>query len=248
MQRLISQQESAASSDNEPARQKLSQLQTYTSQLCKDTSALLSQLSSVGGNTPSAKTQKIRLWNDFSVVLKSFQSIQYKEVDQSRAELRRVQAASHRSNLIELGSQLPPPPGSRAQEQQASQQRQQQQQLQQQQVQNSGYQQALMMDDETNLEMVREREAAVQALEKDILDVNDIFKKLATDVHNQAELVDSIEANVDSATIRVTEGAEQLGQARDYRDRARRKQLMLISFGIIGLALLIVIIYLSVKN
>ena len=38
-------------------------------------------------------------------------------------------------------------------------------------------------------------------------------------VHDQGELVDSIEANVETSSIRVNEGTEQLRQAERYQVR-----------------------------
>ncbi len=53
--------------------------------------------------------------------------------------------------------------------------------------------------------------------QSDILDVNTIFKDMATLVHDQGEIVDSIEANVESTHVRVQEGTEQLRQAETYK-------------------------------
>ncbi len=47
--------------------------------------------------------------------------------------------------------------------------------------------------------------------------MNTIFKDLATLVHEQGEMVDSIEENVSSAQIRVQEGADQLRMAERYK-------------------------------
>ena len=47
--------------------------------------------------------------------------------------------------------------------------------------------------------------------------MNTIFKDLATLVHDQGEMIDSIEANVESTHVRVQEGAEQLRQAETYK-------------------------------
>ena len=54
-------------------------------------------------------------------------------------------------------------------------------------------------------------------LQSDIIDVNTIFKDLATMVHEQGEMVDSIEQNVESTNIRVHEGTDQLRQAEAYK-------------------------------
>ena len=75
----------------------------------------------------------------------------------------------------------------------------------------------LQMEEEVDLEDLREREQSIRKIESDIVDVNQIFKDLATMVHAQGEVIDSIEANVESAAIQVQEGASQLSKARDYQ-------------------------------
>jgi t-SNARE complex subunit (syntaxin) len=85
-----------------------------------------------------------------------------------------------------------------------------------------------LQEDEQEMEQLRLREQAIRQLESDILDVNQIFKELATMVHEQGEIVDSIEAHVESAQIEVQEGARQLERAQTYQNRARRKQLCII--------------------
>jgi len=99
-----------------------------------------------------------------------------------------------------------------------------------------------MIEEEQNIEALQEREKAVRQLEADIGDVNQIFKDLAAMVHDQGELVDSIEANVESSSIRVEEGTEQLRQAERYQNKARRKKLCLLLIGLFILIILIVII------
>ena len=89
-----------------------------------------------------------------------------------------------------------------------------------------------MLEEEQNLEYLQERERSVAQLESDIGDVNQIFKDLAAMVHDQVlsstpekrpivttqgEMVDSIEANVESASIRVNEGADELRMAERYQ-------------------------------
>ena len=53
--------------------------------------------------------------------------------------------------------------------------------------------------------------------QSDIVDVNTIFKELATMVHEQGEMIDSIEANVESSQMRVEEGTSQLATASSYQ-------------------------------
>ena len=82
-----------------------------------------------------------------------------------------------------------------------------------------GRTQMMLQEEQQNLEHLIERERAVTQLEADIMDVNQIFKDLAAMVHDQGELVDSIEANVETSSIRVSEGTEQLRQAERYQVR-----------------------------
>jgi len=105
-----------------------------------------------------------------------------------------------------------------------------------------------MLEEEQNLEYLQERERAVTQLEADIGDVNQIFKDLAAMVHDQGEMVESIEANVESSAIRVNEGSEQLRQAERYQTKARRKKLCLAIIGFIILAIIIGLIAGAAKN
>jgi t-SNARE complex subunit (syntaxin) len=97
----------------------------------------------------------------------------------------------------------------------------------------------MLIQEEHDIEQLQERERAVRQLESDILDVNTIFKDLATLVHDQGEVIDSIEANVESTQVRVQEGTEQLRQAETYKNKARKKKFIL---GIILLIVLAIII------
>lgn len=56
-------------------------------------------------------------------------------------------------------------------------------------------------------------------LQSDIMDVNQIFKDLATMVHEQGEVIDSIEANVESTHMNVGQGVSQLAKASEYQVR-----------------------------
>jgi syntaxin 7 len=47
--------------------------------------------------------------------------------------------------------------------------------------------------------------------------VNEIYKKLGALVHEQGYMVDSIEANVEGASVFVQEGTEQLKRASHYK-------------------------------
>ncbi|VDM71768.1 unnamed protein product, partial [Strongylus vulgaris] len=106
-----------------------------------------------------------------------------------------------------------------------------------------------------NLNEIKERQQALQQLEQDIGDVNQIFADLARIVHDQGDMVDSIEANVEHAQIHVEQiefldvewevllylrrsynflqGATNLQQAVYYNQKARQKKMLLFAFLVI---------------
>jgi t-SNARE complex subunit (syntaxin) len=53
--------------------------------------------------------------------------------------------------------------------------------------------------------------------QSDINDVNQIFKELGAMVHDQGEVVDSIEASIEKTEVFVNEGANELRQASSYQ-------------------------------
>jgi len=111
-----------------------------------------------------------------------------------------------------------------------------------------GQSQTQMIEEEDRLRALEERERAMRQLESDITDVNTIFKDLATMVHEQGEVIDSIESNIESTAVHVTTGAEELRQAAVYQNKARKKKIILALVGLIILAILIAIIVTQLSN
>lgn len=232
MQRMVNQLGTAQ--DSESLRGQLHQVQNYTSQLAKDTNQHLKDLATLHTNEvgPEQKQHKVlkdRLTNDFSDALKNFQTTQRTAAQKEKESVMRARANSgikgnpfgdkssgSGSNLIDLAS----PTQNQAQAQMV----------------------ALQMEEEVNLELLRLREQSVRKLESDIVDVNHIFKDLATMVHEQGEIIDSIEANVESATSHVSDGVQQLAKARSHQTAARKKMciiivVLLVVLTVIGMAI-----------
>ena len=61
-------------------------------------------------------------------------------------------------------------------------------------------------------------------------------------------MVDSIEANVETASIRVNEGTDQLRQAERYQQKARKKKIIMAIIGAIVLAIIIGVIVHSARS
>lgn len=79
----------------------------------------------------------------------------------------------------------------------------------------------------------------------DINDVNQIFKELGSLVHEQGEIVDSIEANVERTENYVGQGVQQLFQASQLKNKVRRKKLYLALILAIIVTVIILIIVLT---
>ncbi|XP_012279547.1 syntaxin-12 [Orussus abietinus] len=227
MQKMVSQL--GGSTDSQELRSQLHQIQHYTQQLAKDTSAHLKDLTNLannsGGSSPGEqrqrKMQRMKLHDEFGSALNSFQGVQKLAASKEKEMVRKAKASvplppyreKKQETLIEL------------QDNRAQKQLQQQHQ-----------------QEEQNLRMLELQEANIRQLESDINDVNQIFKDLGAMVHEQGEIIDSIEASVERTEVFVNEGAQELRQASTYQSKLRKKKCILLIIGVVVLTILIVII------
>lgn len=213
------------SSDSEDLRGKLHDIQHYTNQLAKDTSELLKKMQKLppsGDMTEQRqrKIQKERLVSDFGTILNTFQQTQKDAAQKEKESLNRMRASSQGI----LGY-----PGDDKRNNQLIQL-------------ESPVQNQMMQVDEVDLDLLREREEAMQQLETDIVSVNEIFRDVAAMVHEQGEIVDSIEANMESTQIHVSDASQQLSKARDYQTKARKMKFVLFIIALIVVAIIIGVI------
>ncbi|XP_014205690.1 syntaxin-7 [Copidosoma floridanum] len=222
MQKMVNQ--IGSSTDSQELRHQLHQIQHYTQQLAKDTSGHLKELNVLANNSGSGspgeqrqhKMQKERLHDEFMAALNNFQTVQRLAADKEKDIIKKTKASvgpfaeKTQDVLIELQDN-----------------RSQVQQLQHQQ------------QEEQNLRMLEEQEANIRQLESDISDVNQIFKELGALVHEQGEVIDSIETSIERTEVFVNEGTTQLRQASTYKNQIRKKKCVLIVIGVTILTILI---------
>lgn len=67
-------------------------------------------------------------------------------------------------------------------------------------------------------------------------------------VHEQGELVDSIEAHVENSLGFVSQGTQQLREASTYKNKIRRKKLYLALIASVILIVIIIIIVWQTRN
>lgn len=211
MNRMVNQLNTVQ--DATEVRKQLHQISQYTQQLSKDTSNNLKELSEIRSYSQTdqrqLKIQKERLAESFSSALNAFQAIHRKAYDKENAELMKRTKASSSTG------KLPAPPGSKYQNGYSNPNESQNDQTQ------------IQILSEENLQVV-EQEQSVRQLENVICEVNQIFKELGALVHNQGEMIDSIEANVQITNVSVQEATGQLRRANDYTNKLRKKRFYLL--------------------
>ncbi|XP_022272846.1 syntaxin-7 isoform X1 [Canis lupus familiaris] len=188
--------------DSPELRQQLQQKQQYTNQLAKETDKYIKEFGSLP-TTPSEqrqrKIQKDRLVAEFTTSLTNFQKVQRQAAEKEKEFVARVRASSRVSggfpedsskerNLVSWESQAQP-----------------QVQVQEEEI------------TEDDLRLIHERESSIRQLEADIMDINEIFKDLGMMIHEQGDVIDSIEANVESADVHVQQANQQLSRAAEYQ-------------------------------
>lgn len=229
------------SKDSENLREKLLQIENSTNHLAKDTNKQLKELNNYvrtsSNLNPSAeerqyKIQKERLTNDLVKTLNKFQEVQKLTMQKQKESNERVKANMNNINdSIQMDSFTNKSPEFNDEfktEENKSQQAQ------------------IAIEQDVNLVQLKEREAALKRLEKDIVDVNMIFKDLAVMVHDQGEVIDSIESNVENVQIRVTEANSSLETAKKHQQAARKKKFIFFMIIAAILAVVLLIIILSV--
>ncbi|CAI8047927.1 Syntaxin-7 [Geodia barretti] len=95
---------------------------------------------------------------------------------------------------------------------------------------------------------LEEREREMRQLETDILDINDIFRDLGTMVHDQGELTDNIETQVETAAVRVESGNKQLEKAVRHKKCSRKLTCCIVCLllGILTAIVIIVVVLLAI--
>ncbi|XP_074034458.1 syntaxin 7 [Leptinotarsa decemlineata] len=227
MQRMVNQ--IGTHQDSPELRKQLHSIQHYTQQLVKDTNGYIKDLSTIQPSLSQSeqrqrKMQRERLQDEFTSALNMFQQVQRstasKEKEQVNKAKAQVYGEPHLAGYMNKDRQL---------------------------IELQDSRQQLQLQDEADLRSLEEQEQSIRQLESDINDVNQIFKELGALVHEQGETIDSIEASVERTSDFVSQGAQQLREAGTYKNKVRRKKLILAIIGAIILIIIIVIIICQLK-
>lgn len=177
------------------------QIRTYTQTLIKDTEASFRNI--VDCKDRHLKIQRDRLVDEFTSALTAFQAVQKKCVELEKNAVRQT-----KSNMG-----LPKPPSSNKSTSNSYPESSFEDNFLG--SSRSGPTQA-QLQNEIDLQALEEQENSIRELEDNIVGVNEIYKKLGALVYEQGQTIDSIEANVENASVFVQQGGEQLRSANRY--------------------------------
>ncbi|KAF8560766.1 hypothetical protein P879_07529 [Paragonimus westermani] len=99
----------------------------------------------------------------------------------------------------------------------------------------------------TQDQLDEQRAREMEQLASDIDQVNELFTTLATYVHDQGSLVDSIGDNIEVAYEKVEAGTRQLDTAKSHYKSARRKKCICILIAVIVLFIVALVLGLTLR-
>jgi len=214
LQRMV--QQIGTTQDSSNLRDRLHQIQHYTGQIAKDTGRSIKELANLpaAANQSEQRERKIkreRLVNDFTSSLNNFQALQRQATEKEKASVARARASSGLTN-----DPIPPPFGHAG----AAGRGDPFLQFDDKRSDDALVAESptsIQMEQDVDLQLIQEREGAIKQLESDIVGVNQIFKDLGMIVHEQGEVIDSIEANVETTAVQVQTGRDHLKKASEYQ-------------------------------
>ncbi len=95
-----------------------------------------------------------------------------------------------------------------------------------------------------NESIINEREQDILEIERNIVQVNEIFRDLGTIVNEQQYLLDNIEANVGNTVVNMENATNELRTANNYQKRATQRLCCLLIAGAIVLVFIIIFVVL----
>uniref|UniRef100_A0A0N5AYS3 t-SNARE coiled-coil homology domain-containing protein n=1 Tax=Syphacia muris TaxID=451379 RepID=A0A0N5AYS3_9BILA len=213
--------------DGERLREQIAETTAGSNQLSKDTNSLMKKLVTLSNeerSVPTLKVQRERYMDELIAVLNKLQAAQRTAAAKEKESMNAVYMTDK-----EISEQIEKVDDRQVQEKQQ-----------------------LHIQHQAHLNELQERSEAMWQLNQDIGDVTQIMKDLARIVHDQGEIVDSIEANVEHASLHVEQynlqGATNVQRALVYQRNARQKKLFLVAFFVILICIILLAIYLMYRN
>ena len=91
-----------------------------------------------------------------------------------------------------------------------------------------------------------DRSDEIRQLEKDMVDINSMFRDIAGMVQEQGIIVDTIESNTIEAAKLTEEGVQQIEKAQEYQKKSRKKMCVLLSVAVVILIAVFLVLLFTV--
>ncbi|XP_030226870.1 t-SNARE domain-containing protein 1 [Gadus morhua] len=219
------------SRDTAELRQSLHATQQQTNKVITSTSQLIKQLSDIiSSSSRQDRLRLTRLKTELSESVQRYADLQKKIADRTRALLPPAQKEnkSPQTPFTELCEEGPLFSGAEGPE---------------------GSIQAFLSEiSEDDVTALRQREEALLQIERDMLDVSQIMKDLASMVHEQGESIDSIEDYIQTGSSNVEMANQELAKASHHQRQMRKRKCYLLVVGAVVLIVLIIIIAVSARK
>lgn len=213
--------------ETDRVRERVQDLLQETGDSFKEIGEGLKKVSAWHDLGPSQKYTANKLGTEFRASLTEFQGLQRHALEKQRAS-----ASAARTALDQEGVSSPS----------GGEGGQQQQQLQQQ-------QQDLRLADQSEVDfqesLITEREAEIVQIEQSVGQLNELFRDVATLVHDQGMSLDIISENVESTRDDTRNADQQLRTASRHQKSARGKACCLLIILAVVLAVVILAVVLS---
>eukprot|EP00656_Telonema_subtile_P004018 TRINITY_DN11828_c0_g1_i2.p1 TRINITY_DN11828_c0_g1~~TRINITY_DN11828_c0_g1_i2.p1 ORF type:complete len:292 (-),score=99.57 TRINITY_DN11828_c0_g1_i2:74-949(-) len=235
MNRMVSQL--GTHRDTHELRTQLRETRRETSAMVRQTKDSIQLLSNPTSYQNSDwRIQQDRLRKDFEAELKRLKDVSTRSIELEKAFVAKVRGRSPHTATSEDDRRL------LEQEEKRS--------LLEAEQEHQREQQSIQMDNmiQYNENLIAERDEEVKAIERDVHEINDIFKDLAVMVTDQGAKLGNIEDYIITTADNTQAASEEVGQAYVSQSKARKRSCLLVVILLIAILLLVLIVSHSLES
>ena len=96
--------------------------------------------------------------------------------------------------------------------------------------------------------MAQKRSQGIKTLEKDVLELGEMFRDISELVDEQQIAIDSVDDHITHSVVHVKRAGNELLHAEEYQKKSRKRKLCCCILMVILLAILALVIYVLTKN
>ncbi|CAF1389612.1 unnamed protein product, partial [Rotaria sp. Silwood1] len=104
------------------------------------------------------------------------------------------------------------------------------------------------IEQEVDMRALRERHEQLRELERNIVEVNELFKDVAKLIHDQGAVIDSIDEHIINTEVKIERGTRHIESSVKHQSAARCKIIILVTILIIVIAIIILVLALTLKK